>query len=535
MFIVFNILVVLFIGLIAYWWANQGLFSALLHLLCVIAAAAITLGLWEPLTTNLLLRAVWFDDYAWGVSFVVLFAATLLALRVACDKIVGANVDLPPWANLVFGFPVGAAAGIITIGMFLIGAGYIQSTNNIMGFVGHARSDQTGRVEEDDAKLWVPAHEWTYEFFALLSVGSLESGQPLRHYNPDLHAQAASLLRDSFRDGKGKMALRPKDARVSNYVWSEPDNRYLVTMQFEAPARDFGEQLTLSRSQVRLIAEASGFNEAKYAFPDRFTQYSGHHLFDDVSHYASSEPGQAGAAVTFEFSGRDLGGARPRYIQVRNTRYLLPQPKRITPGEMTALRGGAQIAGATAISLDRTAPNIQSMVELSNSIRPINISTNQLPAGIEVVDRYISSGDAEFHRGGGDRPARSLLVRGILEPAGTRIVQVDVSRGRAADIFGRVRERAGENAEIVLVDRDGRPYFPIGYIHERPDMKTRIKLDTVRFMSKFSDLPSLPSAGTHTLKLLFQVTENAVVEGLKMGEVTVGTCTLVVTPNTGSS
>ncbi len=37
----FNLLIFAMVGLIGYWWANQGVFSGLLHLLCVVVAGAI--------------------------------------------------------------------------------------------------------------------------------------------------------------------------------------------------------------------------------------------------------------------------------------------------------------------------------------------------------------------------------------------------------------------------------------------------------------------------------------------------------------
>ena len=64
MIIVFNIILLGLIGLIAYWWANQGLFSAILHLLCVIVAGAVAFGVWEPLVYGLLLKGNWFDGFA---------------------------------------------------------------------------------------------------------------------------------------------------------------------------------------------------------------------------------------------------------------------------------------------------------------------------------------------------------------------------------------------------------------------------------------------------------------------------------------
>src|SRR5688572_5742565 len=142
MFIAFNVIIVLLVLLIAYWWANQGLFSALLHLLCVITAGAVAFALWEPLTTGLLLRGTGFDNYAWGVTFIGVFFITLLILRIAVDKIVGANINIPNWANLAFGLPVGAASGVLTIGIFLIGAGFMQSSRDLMSIVGWARSSQ---------------------------------------------------------------------------------------------------------------------------------------------------------------------------------------------------------------------------------------------------------------------------------------------------------------------------------------------------------------------------------------------------------
>src|SRR5690606_38186872 len=127
MTIVLNIVIILLVLLIAYWWANQGLFSAILHLLCVVVAGAVALAVWEPLTTGLLLRGNAFDDYAWGISLTGVFIITLLILRVTMDKTIPANVALPSWANLTFGFIVGAAAGILTMGMFIIGAGHIPA------------------------------------------------------------------------------------------------------------------------------------------------------------------------------------------------------------------------------------------------------------------------------------------------------------------------------------------------------------------------------------------------------------------------
>ena len=328
MLIFFNIIIIALVLLIAYWWANQGLFSAILHLVCVIVAGAVALAVWEPLTTGLLLRGNMFDDYAWGVSLIVVFALMLAILRVSMDKLVPGNVDMPRWANLTFGFPVGALAGIITIGIFMIGAGFIQSTKAIMDFQGYARASRGAKIEEVNT-LWAPVHQWTSKFYSLLSVGALYptfNNTPLRQLNPDLHFQSASLVRDSALNGRGKLSLRPADAHVGPVLYDPSSGKYLVSVRFEAGARDFGEQLTLSSAQVRLIGSASGSSEPKVIHPDQWTQYDGPHRFDDLSHYVTSQPGQSQANVVFEFPARELNNIAPKFIQIRNTRYELKPP-----------------------------------------------------------------------------------------------------------------------------------------------------------------------------------------------------------------
>ena len=326
---VFNLIIVGLVLLIAYWWANQGLFSAILHLLCVIAAGAIALAIWEPLVTRLLLHNSFFDNYAWGIGLVLPFAIILLALRLIFDKAIGSNVNVPRWANLTFGLLVGAMSGILTVGIFVLGAGFIHSHREILGFTGYARSGRNAEVSEIDS-MWFPVHRLTSDFYSMLSVGALRpdfEGTPMQQYYPDLWKVSAGLQRDSFDKGRGRTELVPKEASVSRVIYCDSCNpkRFAVEMTFEAGARDYGEQFTLSASQVRLIGTARGMGKARTAYPDEFNQYSGHHRFDDISHYISSEPGQQRAKAVIEFDLTPLNGQVPRFIMVKGTRFRLPQ------------------------------------------------------------------------------------------------------------------------------------------------------------------------------------------------------------------
>ncbi len=124
---ILNFVVIVFVLLIGYWWANQGLFSAVIHLLCVIVAGALALALWEPIGVGLFMKGSWFVSYAMGVALVGTFAVTLFGLRLASNLLIPGNLEFPKWANLAFGYPVGLFAGVLTMGITVIGLGMLQS------------------------------------------------------------------------------------------------------------------------------------------------------------------------------------------------------------------------------------------------------------------------------------------------------------------------------------------------------------------------------------------------------------------------
>ena len=93
----------------------KGCFSSLLHLVCVIASGAIALAVWEPITMAIMGGSS-FDNYAWGIVLVGVFAISLVCLRFVCDKLVPANLQFPTWANYAIGGVAGLGSGILTIG-----------------------------------------------------------------------------------------------------------------------------------------------------------------------------------------------------------------------------------------------------------------------------------------------------------------------------------------------------------------------------------------------------------------------------------
>ncbi len=529
MFYIFNIGVILLVGLIAYWWANQGLFSSFLHLLCVIIAGALAFAAWEPITTGLLLHGNKFDNYAWGIALIIPFLVFLVIFRIALDKIAPDNVSFPIWTNYAVGFPLGVVAGTLTIGIFLIGAGHIQSGRSLFGFQGWQRSNSTGKVTQVQSA-WFPAHKITSQFYSWLSVSSMGAlggtSTPMQRCNPELYKQM-TLIRDSYKEGTSAMALVPDSVQVNGVYICDELRKIAVSLNFDAKAQDYGEQLTISSAQIRLIGSTHGQGSPSVVHPENWSQETtrgrGHFVFDDVSHYATSVPGRQTAQITFIFPALEHG--QPKYVQIRGTRVNLSTVQKVE-ASYSAFAG---VSGGEDTSSEFVGGgDIRSAIRIDNRLRGLNVGTNQLPGGIRHIDRYFSEGEASISKGG-DRPARSLQIQGIYETPGTRIVKLDVSRTSPANIYGAVSREAGNNAQLALVDTAGREYSPIGYLHEKTD-SYHIKLAPSRFVRTIDELPSLPSAGNQTLELIFRVTQNVTIAAFRMGDVTVGTCNVNVPP-----
>jgi hypothetical protein len=527
MFALINLFVVLGVILIGYWWANQGLFSAILHLFCVIGAGVIALAFWDPLT-YMVLRGDGVDNYAWGLILIILFLVSLVLLRLTMDKIVRANVKLPTWANLTFGFPVGAMAGVLTIGMFVIGAGFIQSVKDPFGYSPVHRSARTGRIEAEGRKLWLPVDKLTSEFFSLLSVTSLQTSTPLRQYQPELWQQA-SLVRDTYNKGRSQLSMMPKAAKILKVSYCPDTDEYAIEVSFDAKARDFGSMLSLSRAQIRLIGPARGIDEPDVIFPDSWTQSAGYFQFDDVSHYITSESGQQSSEATIFFKGGNIGDSA-RFLQIRNTRYRINRIQQVAPNGIQRLKGQVSAATPAAPPTASLGNTIDSVLLLSATPRPIRAGKNMGIGSLELLEN-------KFYRGEHTFPAKTprvstkLLIDGLYELPGTRIVQLTVERNGPADLYGNTLEQAGDNAEIMMIDNQNRSYWPMGYIHLQGE-NVKMYLAPTEYIKTMAELPVLPSSGAHTLKLLFVITENATVTSLRVGDVTIGNCNLTVVPDT---
>jgi len=539
MIIIFNLIVLGLVGLIAYWWANEGLFSALIHMVCVITAGAVSLALWEPITMSMLSGGS-FDNYAWGVVLIGVFAISLLILRVAADKIMPSNVNFPTWANFTFGGLSGAVAGVISIGICMIGSGFIQSTNELFGYRG------TGRDENNKASIgkvgdpiWLDVAKLTAEFYGTLSVGTLKpdfSGAPLRQYNPRID-ELSTLVRDSFSGGKGQLSLLPTAAKVTSVAKSE-DGLIVVQVSFTSQAKDYGGQLSIASSQVRLISDATGTKKPKIQYPFSWKQEVADgtervFIYDDVSHYATSVPGRQETGIKFAFDTKDAGFI-PKFIQIRGTR--LEIPKLDTTAILFAVAKeyrGQQLSDEEIVEArDPLGKNIQHLVDSTSKIRRLRISTNGIPGTIVYdEDLYFIEGSLTTkwtQRG----ISSALAIKGIRADEGTGIVQVDVTPGKSAS-FSDLISMLSENDPIELIDTNGRKYAPIGfYIGDGKRMQLTLTPSTP--IQSVGELPLhvLTASRPKDMTLIFQVTLGEWVKELRVGDFTVGTCNVEVVNKT---
>ncbi|MEM1353777.1 MAG: CvpA family protein [Planctomycetota bacterium] len=170
MLIVANMLIVLFILAMAAIWATYGLFSSFLHLVIVIVSGVVAFAIWEPLAFVLLGRM---PEYAWGVALLAPFGLTLIIVRALMDKYCKMNLKFPRLADQIGGAAFGVVSGVLSIGFFVIGLGFMNAPPDLMGLKPYRMS--SNKVEENDegGKLWVPVHAITGGFYTMLSTGAM--------------------------------------------------------------------------------------------------------------------------------------------------------------------------------------------------------------------------------------------------------------------------------------------------------------------------------------------------------------------------
>ena len=204
----FSILVILFIGIIAFFHYVQGFFSATISAIITVLAAALALGYHETVV-NLLLKGK-MADQAHGIVLCILFAATYIVLRVIFDAAIPGNVRTPSTVDKIGAGLMGLVAGIFCTGIFAIGVQMLPFDPSI-SFMDYSRFKTAGKRQQivdmkgqgkdsfvyeemagnsfQDANkqsLWIPADDLVLNtVYHLSDGGSLAGSKPLASVHPD--------------------------------------------------------------------------------------------------------------------------------------------------------------------------------------------------------------------------------------------------------------------------------------------------------------------------------------------------------------
>lgn len=544
---VLSLIVSAIVLLIAYWWCNQGFFSALLHFLCVLVAGAVAFSLWEWATVTFFLSGKRYDEYAWGVTLVGIFVVVLFVLRLLTDKLAPNEVRLPGPINYGLGAVFGLAAGILSTGVVLMGWGFVQASSDIFGYEGFRRSQSNNGLPEQTQPnhpptLILKATEYVYGRLSEGAFHPVAGKITFAKAMPRISELAGSAQRDSFNDGKGKTSAPPGSITVPEFfeLPTSGPGQYVARIDVKNEAFDRFTTFTLSASQARLVGEGKEDDIPSAAYPTDFGQKNAAtdrmflpYAFSDMTYYASSPSGSQDATVYLFFPKAQTKGQKPAFLQVKGLRLALPavqvEPTISSPAMFLALKTGAAGSEGKAeiktLLADASTQNPNALtnahIEANKTIAPASGTVNETHGSLEYDEsHYIVSGAGDFRRSGPSFPNRDLVIKGIFEPQGTRIVRLNVSKGSSpVDIFNidkirALRKVTGEDASVEIVDTDFDTYQPFGYIWERSSEATVWVYVDYPPGGRWT-LKDLPMAGDNDkLWLLYRLPQNKTVSAV---------------------
>jgi len=564
-----NLVVIAMILFIAYIWATQGLFSAFVHFVCTLAAGAIAFGVWEPLVLGLLMGVR--EDVSWGVGLIGVFLVSLVALRLAADRLVPSNLDFDDLTNFVGGAVFGVGSGVVTAGIFVIGVGFLSAPAGFLGYQPIAFGPR-GALERQQS-LWVPADMLTARLYETLSVAGFDASNPMAVYQPDVHQQAA-LIRITF-DDKSRTTVAPEDFKVvGRYLVTadrpdelltdtfnltdegEPVRPQVRTLSGETPgggarlvgyvvefgpgAQEASGQVIVRPSQVRLVCElpsgAEGYHPvAVVTQASGESVQAGRFLFDDPEPVVASAGARTDTRMAFEFVVP--ADAEPVSLQVKNTRVLtsrtptlpaMPEAGFTPQTRDDAIRSLALlgIAGDSLADLDASEAATVNMaagrgtdtgVRVSERL-PQTLNKQALRAFEYNADNDIISGRQVLNKDAvGASAPRQLQVNGLSTLPGTRLVQIDVGLDRAQSIFGRSVQLASDLVPPVLYDANGQRYQAVGWWYEDAQ-RIDLRYTPGEPVRALEEIPRLSrNKPDQSLYLIFRVSRGVEIQTLALG------------------
>ncbi|MAE62083.1 MAG: hypothetical protein CMJ49_12085 [Planctomycetaceae bacterium] len=574
-----NIVVILFIGVHAYWFSIQGLFSAAMHLLILIIAGSLAFAVWEPLTVGLLLDLL--PEHAWGIGLLLPLAVLLILLRIAADKLVPGNVRYENLTSMLAGGAAGAVSGILTVGLLVIAlpmAGVPEfGIPDLAGYQPY-RPGPNGAPERAN-RLRLPADDMAAAVFTHLSQNSMVpwSRQALSRYHPDLVREAGGFHYAMQADRYGLRAIRDENITVEDVQLIEtmpsmdmpempdipempetpelPDltGCAIVATTIHSDTSSFNTldgRFRAAPHQVKLLCESDDGLVSVFPFmcmPQGPIPVS----FEQPGQFVFSAA-QVDAA-TFDWVFRLPEGATPVYLVVKQLRLELPQAtvadeqfikemQKAFETSMKELQESLQSGDGEAdrpigpTTLDTGEFHIEPIAgavtgaepgkgRFSNRL-PFGISRNQLNQFGQVritQDGAWQSGTAKGLQPPPTRAGLSNRVDTIDHESGTQILQVELLKDQADSWLGRAHAAAITKTHKPLVKVDGQNLVAIGWARYVPDSSM-----TLSIRDPSTGTLTLEQLGIHSMKpderliLFFQVPSGAIVSTLNLDSIEIG-------------
>ena len=515
-----SILVIAFLLAMIWMWAQQGLFSAFIHLILTIIAGCVAFAFWEPFVYGFLINRM--PEQAWGLGLLIPFAVAIIALRTVFDTFVPGNLNFHNLVDNAGGAICGYCSGLLTAGLLLIGLQMVGMPS-VAGYQGW-KFDNSGELVRGESLL-IPADKIAGDFFTYLSGGALSpvignSSLAIYHPNP---AKEASLFHQSpFWDqgfNSTRRALSPSNIQLvengyltpaagevpralKSQITARPGERLVVVgteilnkAENGAVASDPGGLFRIARGQIALVAEDSQ-GGPEYYYPIGYIQEGEYESLLGSADFARSG---AASSTAFHWVFVVPEAARPLFLNLKQTRVPLTAQQPVT--ELAALdRLISGVAGGGILDATRPPPPTEPGAEQPDTgqfavVSPslmVRMNKNKLTdfslnydektgALISGQDRYVPNQEDRF-------VADKMTVSHIYHDTGTRVVRVNLGRkGDARSWLGRSKQFAAQVAPPELVSAEGKRYQAIGYVR-REGAATYFRIDPNNKITSFAQL-----------------------------------------------
>ncbi|MCB9850363.1 MAG: CvpA family protein [Phycisphaerales bacterium] len=270
---IFSLLILAFLGAVAYFQAIQGATSAIITAVLTVLCVALSFGTYEAVAEVTLLSVT--PDFARPICFMAMFLVPLFVLRIIMDMLVSRANMIPHLLDRVVAAAVGLCTAFLMTGMLAIGLQMLPWPS----LIGFSRFDAKNPSEQHE--LFLRPDRAAASFGIALTNGVFGGGDEFHKVHPDLvtdlgwvQAGLAGVRRTAPADSitceaAGEIqyvydgvAGRGSDPNKYTPVEPKSGNHYLrVLLKVNGSADDLGDadkKLRFAPATVRLVGERDG-------------------------------------------------------------------------------------------------------------------------------------------------------------------------------------------------------------------------------------------------------------------------------------